>query len=200
MKQAMKRALRRAPAYVVFAGSAWMTATGCGGNPPAAPAPCDQVCKDAIAMRSLREAMRFAYNFELQGKPPGMQDQSGPCPPPGTGSFRLVGDGQVNAMLGLTTVDLTYTFTNCRLASPISPTPERNYTMMLDGAVTEKGILAMGGPTTAIVISSAAFSFSGTVYDPPSDYQASDCPVDARQDGNTITGTICGRMAGFTGF
>jgi|SRR4051812_25311196 hypothetical protein len=192
--------LTRTLTYVVFAASTGVAAAGCSGKAPAPPPTCDQVCKDSVALRSLREAMRFAYNFALQGKPVGMQDQTGPCPPPGAGTFRVVGDGEVNAMLGLTTVDLTYTFTGCRLALPKSTTPERNYTMMLDGAVEEKGIVAMGGPTTALVISSAGFSFSGTVYDPPTDYEEKDCAVDARQDGNAVSGTICGRMAGFTGF
>jgi len=202
MEQAMKSVrLSRALSLVAFVGLAAALASGCAaGNAPAAPPPCDQVCKDSVAMRSLREAMRFAYNFTLQGKPIGMQDQTGPCPPPGIGSFHIVGDGQVNALLGLTTVDLTYTFTSCRLALPKSTTPERNYTMTLDGAVTEKGTLAMGGPTTAVIISSAGFSFSGTVYDPPNVYDEMGCAVDARQDGNTVSGMICGRMAGLNGF
>jgi hypothetical protein len=202
MEQAMKSERpSRVLSFFAFAGSAALLSSGCaGGNAPDAPPPCDQVCKDGVAMRSLREAMRFAYNLTLQGKPVGMQDQKGPCPPPGMGTFRIVGDGQVNAMLGLTTVDLTYTFTDCRLALPKSTTPERNYTMMLNGAVTEKGIVAMGGPTTTLVMSSTAFSFSGTVYDPPSDYHEMGCALDARQDGNTVSGAICGRLAGFTGF
>src|SRR3954462_1928299 len=121
MKEAMNGFRRlRELACLICAASTVATAAGCGGNPPAAPPTCDQICKDGVAMRSLREAMRFAYNFKLQGKPPGMQDQTGPCPPPGAGSFRIVGNGEVNAMLGLTTVDLTYTFTACSLAFPKS--------------------------------------------------------------------------------
>jgi hypothetical protein len=202
MQQARKTIARTsAPTLKLLASAAMLFAFGCaGGKAPGPPPACDQVCQDGVAMRSLREAMRFAYNLVLQGKPVGKQDQAGPCPPPGIGSFHIVGDAEVNPMLGLTTVDLTYTFTNCRLALPKSTTPERNYTMTLDGAVTERGTLAMGGPTTAAFIVATQFSFSGTVYDPPTDYDEQDCAVDARQDGNMVSGTLCGRMAGFTGF
>lgn len=35
---------------------------------------------------------------------------------------------------------------------------------------------------------------SGTVYNPPIDY-AADCPVELSQNGNKVTGKICGRVA-----
>ncbi len=40
-------------------------------------------------------------------------------------------------------------------------------------------------------------TFSGNVYHPTIDYEQSDCPLDFSQDGNSVSGTVCGRSAGF---
>ena len=85
--------------------------------------------------------------------------------------------------------------------APQHTTPERNYNLTMNGTVIEKGTLAMGGPTTALTLKGTGMGFSGTVFDPPVDYVEMDCDVDARQEGNNVTGTVCGRMAqGFSGF
>jgi hypothetical protein len=41
-------------------------------------------------------------------------------------------------------------------------------------------------------------TFSGTVYDPAIDYEQSNCALDFMQDGNNVSGTVCGRNAGFS--
>src|SRR5258708_7920395 len=89
--------------------------SGCGGKAPPTPPACDLACADAIALRSVRETMRFAYNFALQGKEAGTQDATVPCIP--TGHLRIVGDGSSNADLGTTTVNLTYMFSECKTFS-----------------------------------------------------------------------------------
>jgi len=180
-------------------GSAAVT-LGCGGgNRPAPPATCDQPCKDGVVLRALRVGMRFAYNFAIQSKPVGMQDEMVPCIP--SGNVHIVGDAQSNAMLGTSELNLTYTFTDCVNPAPQNTTPERNYKLTMNGAVTENGTLAMGGPTTSLTLIGTGMGFSGTVYDPPVDYVEMDCEVKANQDGNNMTGMVCGRMAqGFSGF
>jgi hypothetical protein len=185
---------------LAFLVSSAAVTLGCAsGNAPAAPPACDQPCRDSVALRALRVGMRFAYNFAIQSKPVGMQDEMVPCIP--SGNVHIVGDGQSNAMLGTSTLHLTYTFTNCVNPAPQNTTPERNYKLTMNGTVSETGTLAMGGPTTALKLHGTGMGFSGTVYDPPVDYVEMDCVVDASQDGNTMTGEVCGRMAiGFSGF
>jgi hypothetical protein len=172
---------------------------GCGGNPPAAPAPCEQACQDGVALRALRVGMRLAYNFAIAAKPEGMQDVTAPCIP--TGNVHIVGSAESNAMLGVSQIDLTYTFTNCKNPSVKSTTPERNYDLTMNGVVNQKGMLAMGGPTTSLVFSGTGLTLSGTVYDPAIMYDVMDCALVANQDGNNVTGLLCDRKAdGFSGF
>ena len=172
---------------------------GCGGNAPAAPAPCDEACQDGVALRALRVGMRLAYNFAIATKPVGMQDVTAPCIP--TGSVHIVGDAQSNAMLGTSQIDLTYTFTNCKNPSK-NMTPERNYEVTMNGVVNEKGMLAMGGPTTSLIFTASDVTIAGKVYDPALDYdKANNCTLVANQDGNNVNGELCGRtVKGFSGF
>jgi hypothetical protein len=190
---------QRRMAIWALAGAAFSLASGCGaGNAPAPPPPCEQDCQDNIALRALRESMRLAYNILLQGKPVGKQDQRAPCPL-GVGTIHIFGNADSNDLLGTTTVDLTFDYQNCK-TSRVHATPERNYTLVLTGAVTEKGVLVMSTGTTALTIQSAAMTFQGTVHDPMLPYDQVDCEVTATQDGNNVSGSVCGRTAGFTGF
>jgi hypothetical protein len=69
--------------------------------------------------------------------------------------------------------------------------------MTLTGTATEKGTLAVQpSANTALTIQSDAMTFSGTVHDPPLNYQANACPLALVQDGNQLSGTVCGRQAG----
>jgi hypothetical protein len=193
MEQAMQKAR-----FVVFVGCWAALACGCAaGRAPAPPPECDQACKDGVALRSLRETMRYAYNFAIQAKPVGTQDQTVPCVP--SGNVHIQGDGQSNAMLGTTTVNLTYAFASCMTFSK-NTAPERNYTMTLNGVVTQRGTLAMGGATTALVLAGMGIGLSGTVYDPSVAYDEVDCVLDTKQDANNVTGTLCGRPVGVSGF
>jgi hypothetical protein len=177
---------------------------GCGGNPPAPPPPCDLQCQDGVALRALRVGMRLAFNFGVAAKPVGKQDVTVPCIP--TGNVHIVGTAESNAALGTSTVDLTYTFTDCKNPSIKSTMPERNYDVVMNGVVNENGSLAMGGPTTSLNFVGTGVGIVGTVYDPPSkyppdDHPETDCELKAKQDGNTVDGFLCGRQVdGFSGF
>jgi hypothetical protein len=43
---------------------------------------------------------------------------------------------------------------------------------------------------------SDSITLEGTVYDPPVDYGATECPVELGQDGDRLSGTLCGRAVG----
>jgi hypothetical protein len=177
---------------------------GCAGKAPAAPPPCDQLCKDNIALRSLRETMRWIYNQRLPGRPVGMQDASADCIMNGTimnGTVQITGDAGSNPDQGATIVDLSFVFNACYYAPFKNATHDRNYAMTLTGTVTESGILSQQPTsTTSLIIRGDDFSFEGTVDDPAVDYRETGCAVDVAQNGNAVSGTICGRPASFNGF
>ncbi len=168
-------------------------ASGAGNSPPPPP-PCDPACTDQVAARALRDAMKLAYNLTLQGKPVGPQDQSTPCPFGGTA--HVFGTATANATQGTTSVDLTYAFQACAYER-VDTDPTKNYQVTVDGSVTEVGTLAVQpSSTTALRIESSAVSVSGTVYAPAVGYTATSCAVLFAQDGNQLSGTLCGRQVG----
>jgi len=168
----------------------------CGGNKPAPPKACDAACQDDIALRGIREMMKLAYNFTVQGKPVGAQDATMPCLP--TGSVRVSGQASSNSKQGTTTVDLSYDFKACAYTAAIDATPEQNYSLALTGTVAEQGTLAVQPSTnTVIQLQSDDLTVSGTVYQPTVDYDAADCALAATQDGNSVSGTLCGRTVSF---
>jgi hypothetical protein len=173
---------------------------GCGSKSSSASLePCDAQCEDNIALRAVRETMRFVYNQKLQGKPMGAQDAGADCLMEGTA--QVFGNATSNASQGATEVDLTYVFSGCLFTVPKNATRERNYLMTLTGTVTEKGTLAVQpSSTTSLVLSSSALDLKGTVSDPPVAYEQSGCALDAAQNGNGVAGTLCTRPASFSGF
>jgi hypothetical protein len=190
-----------------------IASAGCGSKSSTALEPCDTECKDGIALRAVRETMRFVYNQKLQGKPVGAQDAGADCLM--TGTAQVFGTGTSNPEQGATEVHLTYVFNECLFTVPKNPTRERNYAMTITGAVTEDGILAVQpSSTTSLKLVSQALSLTGTVSDPPIDYDETICMLtdammttdamprrlDAAQNGNNVAGTLCGRTASFTGF
>jgi hypothetical protein len=105
-------------------------------------------------------------------------------------------------------VSLTYVLDHCRyLAADTDPT--LNYDITLTGTAIEMGVIAVQpGTTTSLAITSGAMTFSGNVYSPPLPYPedaagqdagaANACAVQVAQNGNQLSGTICGRTAGLT--
>jgi len=197
----MMSTLRKTNAVPGFASFLLLAAAaGCGSkSSSAALEPCDTECKDNIALRAIRETIRFVYNQKLQGKPVGPQDAGADCLMEGTAE--VFGNATSNASQGTTEVDLTYVFSGCLFTVPKNATRDRNYTVTLTGAVTEKGILAVQpSSTTSLVLSSQALDLTGTVSDPPIQYEESGCALDAVQNGNDVAGTLCGRTASLSGF
>jgi hypothetical protein len=159
---------------------------------PPKPPPCDEECKDGVAIKALRETMKLAFNLTLQGKPVGTHDLTTPCPL--GGGVRVFGTATSNAMQGATEVRLTYVLAECAYVFK-DDDAEDNYSMTFSGLMTQEGILAVQpSATSALVMKGERIKLSGTVYDPPLDYTA-DCPVELGQNGNKLTGKICGRIA-----
>src|SRR5262249_4898130 len=154
------------------------------------------VCMDGAALRGLRLAMKSGFNRTLQGNDAGAQDEMTPCLE--GGKARIHGSVQTNSTTGTMEVDLTYDLDACAYFVPPDPTPARNFHLTFAGTVTEKGTLsAQPTATASLLFDSASMSFKGTVSDPATDYQQTDCALDFAQDGNSVAGTMCGRSAGF---
>jgi hypothetical protein len=150
---------------------------------------------DTGALRSLRETVKLAFNLTLQGKPVGAHDLTVPCP--FGGSVRVRGEAYSNPVQGATEVTLTYELAGCTYMQRDSEALE-NYGMALTGVLTQEGTIAVQPTaTTALVMKSDSMSFAGTVYDPPVAYEAPGCALDVVQNGARLTGTICGREAGY---
>ncbi|HEU4535071.1 MAG TPA: hypothetical protein VFS00_13180, partial [Polyangiaceae bacterium] len=180
---------------LALAGAA-LASPGCGeGTKPPAPPPCDQRCQDTAAMRALRETTKLAFNLALQGKPVGPQDAVLPCVL--GGGVRVQGEATSNPVQGTTWVQLTYSFLQCTYIQQDSESPE-NYAMTFTGTLRQEGVIAVQpSATSALTMTSDALTFSGTVYDPPLSYEQPDCPVVMAQNGSVLSGTICGRVAGY---
>jgi len=182
---------------------ALLVSSGCGAGPrPASAPPCDQACRDGVAVRGVRTAMKIAYNFAVATQPVGAQDKMAPCVSfDGTrgGSVHVFGNASVNATQGASIVSLSYDFEDCLYSAPPDATANQNFSLIMTGLVTEEGTLSVQPTaTTALAIASDSLSVSGTVYDPPLDYAVSGCALSVIQDGNAVSGALCGRRAGFT--
>jgi hypothetical protein len=223
----MQRGTMRRTLVIAGSLSVALYAMGCSGKQPAPSAPCDQECRDAIALRALREAMRSAFtiNVAYKDRDNGLQDVEGRCSDTGVGSARIFGTAVSNTQQGMTKVDLAYEFLSC-LVTSVEATPERNYDLSLKGTVTEVGALsALSTSPNALKIATlgasppdggadaggedagdeggadagafSTLSFNGTVYDPPVEYHENVCEILAMQNGNNVSGWICGRIAGY---
>jgi hypothetical protein len=167
-----------------------------GGSSSSTTPPCDSTCQDSVALRSLRDGIKLAYNLALQGQPVGPQNATAQCPL--GGSVRVAGTATSNASVGSTTVSLTYFLTACGY-SQTDTDPNQTYSVTVDGVVTESGTIAqVSTSTTALDIGSTSFSLTGTVYSPGIDYTASACALEVGQNGNELSGTMCGRSVGVT--
>jgi len=183
-----------------------LTAAGlsCGssGAAPAAAAACDASCRDAAALLGLRDAIKEIYNIGLFGQPTGVEDAGVPRCPLG-GSAIVYGHATSNADQGSTSVDLTYVFDHCGYSN-VDTDPTQVFSLTLTGTITESGTIAVQpSTTTALVFQSASMTITGTVYSPPVSYDASGgdggaCAIMLGQNGNDLSGALCGRSAGVT--
>jgi len=176
---------------------AWLSAANAGcssDDEPGAAAPCEQTCQDAVALRAVRETMKFMFNITLQAQPVGAQDVTEDCAT--SGSAHIFGEASSVPEQGATLVDLTYDFHDCGYLERDSERDE-NYSVTISAVLTQRGTLAVQpSATTAIVIESDSLTLSGTVSDPPIDYAVTQCAFTLAQNGDELSGTICGREAG----
>ena len=171
-------------------------AAGCASDvapAAAAPPPCDQLCKDGIVLRGLREQMKLVFNLTLQGKDVGAHDYTVPCPL--GGQARIYGTATAEPIQGATIVDLTYDIQACTVLERDDDVDE-NYQLTVTGVITQKGTLAVQPTsTTALAIQAEKMTITGTIYDPPEPYDVTDCKVTLSQSGNNLTGFLCERTA-----
>ncbi|MBK6690690.1 MAG: hypothetical protein IPG50_00540 [Myxococcales bacterium] len=169
-------------------------ALACSANTPSPP-PCDtDACRDEITVRALRETVKLAYNFSLQGKDAGAHDVTVPCLRGGT--VRVVGEATSNALQGTTDVRLTYTFTKCGVVQRDAE-PRSNFDVVFAGSLRQEGVLAVSaGATTALAFRSEAISVAGSIYDPPTPLSDRTCDLELAQNGGQLGGSLCGRVVG----
>jgi hypothetical protein len=180
----------------ILARVVWLAlfATACGSEDASPATPCEEECQDAVALRAVRETMKFMFNITLQAQPVGEQDVTEACAT--GGSAHIFGSASSVPEQGATLVDLTYELDECSYLERDDERDE-NYSVTISAVLTQRGTLAVQpSATTAIVIESESLTLSGTVSDPPIDYSANECPFTLTQNGDELSGTICGREAG----
>jgi hypothetical protein len=174
--------------------AATLVVTGCSGASASPSPPCDQTCMDQTALLSLRDAVKLIYNLTLQGNPVGPQDATFACPL--GGGAHVFGTATSNAVQGATNVNLTYVLAQCAYSQQ-DPDATQNFDMTVNGQLTENGTLAaQPSSTTALEIDSSSMDLTGTVYNPPLDYDERACSITVSQNGNNLSGLLCGRQVG----
>lgn len=178
-------------ALLTAAGSAL---AACGGDEGAASKPCDAACRDDVALRGVRETLKLVYNLTLQGNPPGAQDETTRCP--AGGSARVFGEATSNPVQGATDVVLTYQLTACAYQRR-DDDPDETYDLVISGSVLQEGaIVVQPSSSSALLMESDDLTITGTVYDPPLPFEATACHLEVAQNGDDVSGTLCGRPAG----
>jgi hypothetical protein len=154
---------------------------------------CDGDCPTEVAARGLRETLKLAYNLTLTGKPVGAQDASHACL---DGDVRVMGEAYSNAEQGATEVSLSYFFNDC-VYRQVDATQAENYDLSFRGQVHEEGTLTVQPTaTTAITIKGEGLAIDGSVFEPPIEFHEAACEVKLQQNGNKLSGTLCGRPVG----
>jgi hypothetical protein len=181
--------VRRAPG-MLFA----FVITACGSGKTPDPSACESECQDAVAVRGFRETLKLVYNRTLQGQATGPQDASIDCPL--GGSARVLGTATSNPEQGASFLDLTVTLSDCAYLQRRSE-PTESYSLRTHGVVHESGVLAVQPTaTTALSLESDALTIEGTVYDPPLEFRIEACALDLTQNGDNVSGMLCGRAVG----
>src|SRR5689334_15452705 len=175
---------------------------GCADKSPPPPPPCDQACADGVALRALRETMKFAFNKTLQGKDAGVHDETATFI---HGTAHVFGEVTSNAEQGATIIKLlTYEFSEATYIQK-NDDPKANFAIVVSGTVKQDGTLAVQpSSTTSLTMHSDAIVLAGEIYDPPIPYPVppieagTACSLDLNQNGNNVAGKLCGRNAGFS--
>jgi hypothetical protein len=163
----------------------------CADKEPPPNPPCERECQDGVALRAIREMMKFAFNMTLQMQPVGYNDLTTDKFLRGTA--RVFGNAYANSEQGVTDVDLTYVFTQAVYAKK-QDEPEQNYVMGLDGTITQMGKIAVQPSSpTSLKMHSESLTVAGKVYDPPIDYLDMGHNLVMLQNGNSVSGVLCDR-------
>src|SRR5688500_2694550 len=117
-----------------------LAATGCGTEDAGPSAPCGAECQDAVALRAVRETMKFMFNITLQAQPVGAQDVTEYCAT--SGSAHIFGEASSVPEQGATLVDLTYEFDECGYLERDDERDE-NYSVAISAVLTQRGTLAV---------------------------------------------------------
>jgi len=201
----IEKALGSCPFFPRRVGGGWalfapmalagVLVAGCGAKTPPPPPPCGRECQDAVALRAVREMMKFAFNMTFQTMPVGMYDLT--TDKFLRGSARVFGTASADGKQGVTEVELTYVFTQAVYPKK-EDEPEENYLIGLEGTITQKGMIAVQPSSpTALKMQSESVTIAGIVYDPPIEYTRTGCALEMVQNGNSVAGMFCGHLAGF---
>ena len=164
----------------------------CVPNPPST---LSQAQIDGDTSWALLSGVVDVYNQNVAGRNSGAQDVTASCPVGGT--VRVTGTVGVDSASSVTTVNLSYAMTNCRMSSA-SATASVRVTLAINGTIVETGSWHL--PT----YKSANYQSTGLVLSGTDDWtgyvegkMSETCDIafshDISGSGNTVDGTICGR-------
>jgi hypothetical protein len=186
-----RRSAHRKPGLLL---AALLGALACTDGESTDAKPCEQECRDEVALRGVREILKLAYNLTLQGNPVGTQDETTACPL--GGNARVFGEATSNPVHGATEVALSYELDLCAHLER-DEEPHENYALLLSGTIEQSGTIAVQpSATSALLMFSDSLSVAGTVYDPALEYFEMDCTLELGQNGNNVSGLFCGREVG----
>ena len=161
------------------------------------PSTLSQTTVDDDTAIALADGADDIYNQNLAGKTTGNQSVTANCPV--GGSVHITGTVGFDSTHNITTVNLTYVMTGCKV-SVVSPMGGVNVALSMDGTMTETGSWD-GSTYQSVNYQAMGLTMSGT--DQRSGYaqatiaQTCDVGLTANQSGSTVTtsGTICSRSA-----
>jgi hypothetical protein len=164
----------------------------CAPNPPTG---LSQSQIDGDTGWALLSGVVDVYNQNVAGRNSGAQDVTASCPVGGT--VRITGTVALDSASSVTTVNLSYAMTNCKMSSASSTVSVR-VALSLNGTIVETGSWHLPA-YKSVNYQSTGLVLSGT--DDRTGYvegtMSETCDIafshDISGSGNTLDGTICGR-------
>lgn len=182
----------------VFLGLAWLLSSACsggddpaggtaGGSTAATDPVCDQTCQDYLVSLGLVDTVTLAYNQSIAGTPVGTEDVTAPCPL--GGSVHITGTTNYSPDNGISNVDLTYAFENCKNSDSL-------YQLTFTGSVRQYGTFKNDG-YTALTYTSESLTVAGDLemFDGPavSDTGSLSVTVQGDDEDESLDGQFEGR-------
>ncbi len=182
-------------AYLLLAGIMMATfISGCGkssSSGSSGPTPYPQNVLDSDVVWQIGSGVGTIYNQNLAGHPVGNQNiPSASCPLGGT--VAITGTTGYGSNNSITTVNLTYNMTNCRISGTGSATGS-GVMLTLTGTLTYTGSFASGYTSTNFQSTSLRMDGVATRSAYTDGIIAQDCSVSGTNNGTAIYGLICGR-------